>query len=346
VGAEYNRASIPVSASAIASAQTSTSLSTSVTSSLSTSTSTSLSTSLSKTVSTSTSTSTTPPTNTTPTAIFAYDKTCTDNALTIGENLTGTSPANNINLQGSIFSNGAIGIYYANGNFGSSITYGSRCSFSHSSGGNFNGGQPTTSSTTYAYPDDFRNDTINCDHSSATYSWTGTDLNLSGGGIYCATTSITVNLTGNLNASGVTFVAPKISITVPNLNMSPAPDAPDNLEIYNSGSSALTIDCSSNLNAGGGAIFSPTSAIDITAENFNNSEFIEGYQVHLAVDSINVSGNGAASGAGSTGTTTTKTTKFTNTNTVTNTITNTVTNTRTGTVTNTNTAADGSALSG
>jgi hypothetical protein len=346
LGAPSGRSQIPVSASAVAAAQTSQSVSETPTSSVTNSLSTSVSNSVSSTVTQSTTLTVNPGTNQTPSAIFAKDANCNDTPLTIGGSLTGTGAANNVNLQGSIYSNGNIGLYYTNGNFGQTISYGTKCSIKGNTGGNYNGGQPVAAATTYAYPHDYSQDQITCDQSATSFSWSGTDLNLSGNGTYCATSSITVNLSNNLNASGVTFVAPQITITASNCDLSPDPGAPDELEFYNKGSSTqtLSINCSSNLNFGGGAVFSPNAPIDITSQNFNNSEFIEGYQVHLAVGSINVSGNGPASGPNSTPTTTTNTINVTNSTTVpvTSTITTPVTNSYT--LTNTSTVPDGSAL--
>jgi trimeric autotransporter adhesin len=352
LGAPSGRSQIPVSASAVAAAHTTQTVSETPTSSVSNSLSTSVSNSVSSTVTHSTTLTVNPGTNQTPSAIFAQDTNCNDTPLTIGGSLTGTDAANNINLQGSIYSNGNIGLYYpgSNGNFGQTISYGPTCAIKGSTSGNYNGGQPVAAATTYPYPHDYRQDSIPCDHSAPTFSWTGTNPTIAAG-IYCATTSITVNLSsgGNFTATGVTFVAPKITISAPNCVMSPASDAPLSLEIFDNSSSssqALSINCPSNIDFGGGSVFSPSAPIDITSQNFDNSEFIEGYQVHIALPSgtINVAGNGPASGPNSAPTTTTNTINVTNTTTVpvTSTITTPVTNTYT--VTNTTTVPDGSAL--
>jgi trimeric autotransporter adhesin len=351
LGGASGRASIPVSASAVAAAHTSQTVNQTPTSSVTNSLSTTVTNSVSSTVTQSTTLTVNPGTNQTPSAIFAHDTTCGDNPLTIASTLSSPyGAANNVNLQGSIYSNGNIGLYYSgsNGNFGDTISYGPRCAITGSTGGNYNGGQPAAAATTYPYPHDYSQDTIPCDQSAPTYSWSGTDLNISGTGTYCATSSITINLSGNLNATGVTFVAPKITIAASNCVLSPDPGAPSQLEFYNKGtvSQTLSINCSSNLNFGGGSVFSPNAPINITSQNFNNSEFIEGYQVHIALPSgsINVAGDGAASGANSAPTPTTNTIDVTVPTTVpvTSTVTTPVTNSYT--LTNTTTVPNGSAL--
>jgi hypothetical protein len=351
LGARSGRSAIPVSASAVAAAQTSQTVTETPTSSVSNSVSASVSNSVSSTVTQSTSVTVNPGTNQTPSAIFAQDTRCGDNPLTIASTLSSPyGAANNVNLQGSIYSNGNIGLYYSgsNGNFGDTISYGPTCAIAGSTGGNYNGGQPAVAATTYTYPHDYSHDQITCDQSAPTFSWSGTDLNISGTGTYCATSSITINLTNNLNATGVTFVAPKITIAASNCVLSPDPGAPSQLEIYNKGtvSQTLSINCSSNLNFGGGSVFSPNAPIDITSQNFNNSEFIEGYQVHIALPSgsINVAGDGAASGPNSAPTTTTTLTPVTNPTTVPVTTMITTPVTTPYTLTNTTTVPNGSAL--
>jgi hypothetical protein len=351
LGAPSGHSSIPVSAIAVAAAHTTQTVNETPTSSVTNSLSTTVTNSVSSTVTHSTTLTVNPGTNQTPSAIFAQDTRCGDNPLTIASTLSSPyGAANNVNLQGSIYSNGNIGLYYSgsNGNFGDTISYGPTCAITGSTGGNYNGGHPAAAATTYPYPHDYSHDQITCDQSAPTFSWSGTDLNISGTGTYCATSSITINLTNNLNATGVTFVAPKITITASNCVLSPDPGAPSQLEIYNKGtvSQTLSINCSSNLNFGGGSVFSPNAPIDITSQNFNNSEFIEGYQVHIALPSgsINVAGDGAASGANSAPTTTTNTVDVTVPTTVpvTSTVTTPVTNSYT--LTNTTTVPNGSGL--
>jgi Putative Flp pilus-assembly TadE/G-like len=345
LGAPSGRSSIPVSASAVAASHTSQTVNQTPTSSLTTTVTSTVSNFVTQT----TTQTVNPGTNQTPSAIFAHDTTCGDNPLTIAGTLSSPySAANNINLLGSLYSNGNIGLYYpgSNGNFGQPISYGPGCAITGSTGGNYNGGRPVAASTTYPYPLDYSKDTIPCDFSQPTFSVTGTNATIAPG-IYCATTSITINLGsgGNLTATGVTFVAPKITISAPNCVMSPASDAPDSLEVYDnspSSSPALSINCSSNLSFGGGAIFSPNAPIDITSQNFDDAEFIEGYQVHIALPSgtINTTGDGPASGPNSQPTTTTNTINVSTSATVP--VTNTVTNSYT--LTNTTTVPDGSAL--
>jgi hypothetical protein len=343
LGAPSGRSAIPVSASAVAAARTSQSVSETPTSSV-----TSSVTSTVRNIVTSTTTLTVNPgTNQTPSAIFALDPNCADNPLTIASTLSSPyGAANNINVQGSIYSNGNLGLYYtgSNGNFGQTISYGPKCAITGSTGGNYNGGQPVAASTTYPFPHDYSKDSIPCDFNQSTFSWTESNPTIDAG-VYCATTSITINLPsgGNLNASGVTFVAPKITISAPSCVLSPAADG---LVIYDNSSSsspALSINCPNNLDFGGGSVFSPNAPIDITSQNFDHSEFIEGYQVHLAITNggtINVTGDGSASGPNSAPTTTTNTVPVTTSTTVP--VTNTVTNSFT--LTNTTSVPDGSAL--
>lgn len=257
-------------------------------------------------------------------AIFAYDSTCANDGVDV--------TTNNTVINGAIHSNGDIS---NNGNNNTKLegpnSYGSGAGCKNPSGSK--SVTETQDPSSLCYPIDYSGLTPNpssCGGTDASPDWTATSsyctvtinssatytIPTSGGhlvpGVYCDTTSGTVNVSGSAASAsaGVTVVAQNFNLTSAGTlypYTSSAATASNQLVLYQytsnwngstcSGSSpGLTINGNTSFNLNG-TIFAPCAFVDYQANNTTMVGFIEGYDVLM--EGANMTGSGPApTGAG------------------------------------------------
>ena len=260
-------------------------------------------------------------------AIYAGDDTCADNSLSISGSLLGTgllggllggvlTPSNSLNINGSaVVSNGLE--YFNTLNFpsnNSAFIYGGKnsCSYYGSTATN---STKTQSSADYAFPKPYTQAQIpsDCIQEPAIYTFSIGNAGIPAG-TYCASTSITITgVISNLTLSGVSFIAPSITIssTVGSIqNWTPATNAPggDLLAWATSGNLTVSLTALNNqINSITGNLYAPSGSINLTANTINGTGLIEGNRVQIATQTMNYSGTGPATSTPGTTTTTTVT---------------------------------------
>jgi hypothetical protein len=260
-------------------------------------------------------------------AIFAADDTCADNSLSISGSLLGTgllggllggvlTPSNSLNINASaVISNGLE--YFNTLNFpsnNSTFIYGGK------NGCTYNGSTPTNSTRTqsradFAFPEPYTQAQVpsDCIQEPSTFTFNIGNAGIPAG-TYCASTSITiVGLISNLSLSGVSFVAPSITIssTIGSIqNWTPAANAPggDLLAWATSGNLTVSLTALNNqINSITGNLYAPAGSINLTSNTINGTGLIEGNRVQIATQTMNYTGTGPATSTPGTAATTTVT---------------------------------------
>jgi hypothetical protein len=206
-------------------------------------------------------------------AVFAANTSCAATGVEIGNQ--------NITISGGVRSNGPLTMVGSNHGTFDDTTYGgpNHCNYTPNSNFTFPTGYPQADPTDYSWPIDYSQSPPACTYSGKTFSFSGGTIP---SGTYCATGSITVS-----GGSGnVTFVAPSISITGNNVNLTPYSGK---LLLYQTGSGTLTV---AGNNGDSGWIFAPNATVSMSGNNGSYSGFIEALNVIIAGNNWNFTGNG------------------------------------------------------
>jgi Flp pilus assembly protein TadG len=225
-----------------------------------------------------------------PAAVFAHDDTCSDSGVAFN--------GNNVNINGSVISNGSLS---DSTNPHSSIgtgTYGGPNGCQYSGSDPYSYG-PTVNAALQAFPEDFRTTSPTCTFTAASFTWSSNNKTIPPG-VYCATGNIT--LSGNhLSGQGVTFIADNFVITGQNMTLS-APTGGGGLLFWETGTQTMDIEPNSlslqnpdGTNGGGGTIFAPTATVQFDG-NTTGTGFVEANDVIVNGNNFSVTGWGPVMG--------------------------------------------------
>jgi hypothetical protein len=215
----------------------------------------------------------------TPTAVFAYDDTCSDEGLVIN--------GSSISVTGGAHSNGSFFQNSNSSSFGTS-SYGgpNGCSYVGNGNGNTYGGasSPTVDANLEPWPYNFANNTPACTYSGSSFTWNTSSATIPSG-VYCATGQISIN--GNSLTGNVTFIASSFNLNGNNESFTPYSN---NLLFYQTGSNTLDINGNDFVNIG--YVFAPNSEVLLNGNSGTVSGFIEAKQVTINGNSLTFKGTG------------------------------------------------------
>jgi Flp pilus assembly protein TadG len=217
-----------------------------------------------------------------PSAIFAYDSNCSDQALTI------SSPGNNINVIGATHSNGTFAQQSNNGRFGPTTFGGpNRCSATLTGNNDSYSSGPTQDPSLYPYPYDYSKVSLPCTYSGASFSWGSSGTTIPSG-VYCATGQISLS-GSNMSCSSCTFIADSLVLTGNNESFPPYAGT-GNLSFYETGTTTLALSGNSFLT--GGTVFAPNASVVMSGNTGSASGFIEALRVTISGNNFSFTGTG------------------------------------------------------
>jgi hypothetical protein len=186
---------------------------------------------------------------------------------------------NNNHVAGGTHSNGLLDIGGENNALGPT-TYGgpNGCPVTEIANGNTFGGSttPTADANPETWPANFAQTGPACTQNGSSFSWSGNNIVIPSG-VYCATSSITLNGNGFSCVGGCTFEAP--SFTIGGNSWAMTGYGGTSLLLDYTGTGTLTL---TGNNFNGQSVFAPAGTVDIVANNAIFSGFVEAQNVEIS----------------------------------------------------------------